>query len=97
MQDRTPTIAEPGHHRRPYTGNYASLMLRAIRIAGSRGMSVADLMGSMGVTSRHDETFPAFREALDHLWDMGLIGCQELEALPEEERVLDMNQVWGIK
>ena len=97
MQDRTPTIAEPGHHRRPYTGNYPSLLLRTLRIAGSRGMSVADLMGSMGVTSRHDETFPAFREALDHLWDMGLVGCPELEALPEEERVLDMNQVWRIK
>ena len=97
MQDRTPTIAEPWHHRRPYTGNYPSLLLRTLRIAGSRGMSVADLMGSMGVTSRHDETVPAFREALDHLWDLELIGCQELEALPEDARFLQMNQVWRIK
>lgn len=60
-------------------------------------MSVADLMGSMGVTSRHDDTFPDFVEAVDHLRDCGIIGSLEYDALPDDGKLLDLNQIWRVK
>lgn len=95
MQDRPPKIVDPGTHCAPYTGDYASVLLRVVR-RYPKGVSVDVLMGAVGVVSSHDQTFPDFVEAMDHLHDCGLIGSEEYDALPDDEKRLDQKQVWRV-
>jgi len=97
MQDRTPQITEAGDRRPSYTGNYASLLLWTIRKAGSKGATVERLLASLGLLAERDQEIPEFRATLGELMELELIGCPEFEALPEEERTLDMKHVWRIK
>jgi hypothetical protein len=97
MQDRTPQIVEAGHHGTMYTGNYPSLLLWTIRKAGKRGVTVQGLLESLGLLSDRDLVALEFRAALGELLELELVGCPEYEAVPEEERVLDMKHVWRIK
>lgn len=96
MQDRTPQIVDTSFRVAPYTGNYASLLLRTLRLA-PRGLSTEGLMGSLGLISRRDQQFPAFSEAMAYLVELGLIGCPEYDALPKDEKRLELHFVWGIK
>ena len=95
MQDRTPAIAEHGTHCAPYTGDYAAVLLRVVR-RSPKGVPVDVLMGAVGVVSSHDQTFPDFVEAMDYLHDCGLIGSEEYDALPDDEKRLDLKQIWKL-
>lgn len=96
MQDRTPQIAAAGHRGTTYTGNYASLILRTLRRAPG-GVTVDGLLGSLGLLSFQDATFPDFLEAMGELMDLGLIGSKEYDALPEDGKRLELKQVWRVR
>lgn len=96
MQDRTPQIAAAGHRGTMYTGNYASLILRTVR-KEPRGITVDGLLGSLGLLSTRDQTFPEFEEAMAELMDLGLIGSKEYDALPEDGKRLELKQVWRVR
>lgn len=95
MQDRTPKIVDPGTRSTSYTGDYASVLLRVVR-RSPKGVSVDVLMGAVGVVSSHDQTFPDFVDAVDYLHDCGLIGSEEYDALPDDEKHLDLKQIWKL-
>lgn len=95
MHDRTPQIVEAGHRGTMYTGNYASLILRTVR-KERRGVTTDGLLASLGLLSFQDATFPDFLEAMGELMDLGRIGSKEYDALPEDGKRLELEQVWGL-
>jgi hypothetical protein len=95
MQDRTPAIAEHGTHCAPYTGDYASVLLDTVR-RHPGGVTTTKLMDGLGIMSSHDQTFPDFVEAVDHLHDCGLIWSKEYDELSEEQQALRPGQIWRI-